>query len=85
MFLGMLWRVWKDTQPFKHLPIRTPQLVQANNLLFFGRWSFIAALVNSVTDVLDLDATTMLVLWLVYSLLIVTRRLMLQSLRPQTC
>lgn len=72
LFITIWWSLWRDTRiPAGVLSGRSPIL----RFLQYGRWVVIAAMVNALTDVLDLDASTMAIMWLIFSLLIVSRRL----------
>ncbi len=70
VFLAVWWCVWRDTRP-------PPTDSQAGDpsirFLQIGRWVIVAALINALTEVLDLDATTSALLWWVLALLLATR------------
>jgi len=48
--------------------------------LKYGQFLMIVYFLNSFTDVLDLDATTMMFSWLIISLLIVGKRIYMNNL-----
>ena len=56
--LGVLWSGWRATRPGL-VPRRTPE----RRLLRYGRWVYVIVLFNGLTDVLDLDATTLLLIY----------------------
>jgi O-antigen ligase len=85
VFLALLASVWRDTRPVPLSSIKGQDGGHAS-LLRFGRWAFILIVINGATDVLDLDATTMVVIWTVIATLIATRRQLLfppESTVPQ--
>jgi hypothetical protein len=47
--------------------------------LTYGRWIFVAVMIDSLTDVLDLDATTLTLLGVILACLTAARRLALQA------
>lgn len=64
VFFGIWASLWRKSRP-------TPSLHGSpSRLLAYGRWALIAALLNSVTDALDLDATTLVMLWIVSATLL---------------
>jgi O-antigen ligase len=82
VFLALLASVWRDTRPVRASSIRGLDEGHSS-LLRFGRWAFILIVINGATDVLDLDATTMVVIWTVIATLIATRRQLLRPPAPQ--
>jgi O-antigen ligase len=75
VFLATLFTLWKETSVPKLS--RTATSVQRTLVKFlqFGRWTMVTALFNRASDVLDLDATTMMFLWTIFALLIQARSL----------
>lgn len=82
VFLALLASVWRATRPVPASSIKGQDEGHAS-LLRFGRWAFILIVINGATDVLDLDATTMVVIWTVIATLIATRRQLLRPPEPQ--
>jgi O-antigen ligase len=80
-FAGTLISVWRSSTPLRNMEVdkTDPYSRALKQFLRYGRWIFIAALVNGFTDALDLDATTMAIMWLVFSLLIASRRLLISN------
>ena len=75
VFLGMLITLWKETT-IPHLKqVAHPDQVKLLKFLKYGRWTLVTVLVNSFTDVLDLDATTMMMMWTILAMLIQARRM----------
>ena len=75
VFLGVFFSLWKATSiPRLRYSANSTQKTLVK-FLQFGRWTLVAALVNGLTDVLDLDATTMMFLWTIFALLIQARSL----------
>lgn len=77
LFVTILFIIWRDSRPFYRQILPHHPLAQ---WLHYGRWSLIAALVNSTTDILDLDATTFVLWWLLISLLLVSRHILQSEL-----
>ncbi len=75
LWMGVLILVWRGTAPPRDtqpdLSGDTRALVR---FLQFGRWVLIAALVNGLTESLDLDASNFAMLWLILAMLVVARR-----------
>lgn len=74
-FVGLLVSSWRMTRPPRGLPAYSPE----GNLLRYGRWFFVTALLNSLAADPALDTTVYVILWLVISLLIVTSQLIKRS------
>jgi len=66
---GCLLALWGDTRPV----VRGPG--SATTLLWFGRWSLIAGLLDGLTNNPSLDGTAMFLVWLTYGLVVAARRL----------
>jgi O-antigen ligase len=73
IFISIILSIWSN--------IRTKNIfVEKFNLFFkYGQFMMLVFMINSFTDVLDLDATTMMFLWLIISLLVVSRRIIIQK------
>jgi len=67
-FTGLFWSVWKKTRP-----LNQKNSEKLGKFLEYGRWIMVLVLVNSLTDSLDIDATTLVIIWLYFSLLISAR------------
>lgn len=69
LFCSILLSVWRNVKINNGINIKTA--------LFFryGQYMLLVFMLNSFTDVLDLDATTMIFFWLVVSLLLVSKRI----------
>ena len=74
VFLAMLVALWKDTD-LKRIGDAAALKSTPYKLLRYGRWCIVIVLVNGFTDVLDLDAVTMAVIWFIFALLIAAQRL----------
>lgn len=74
-FLGFLISIWWESRPIKSKPHHN-QNKSATRFLLYGRWIIVAFAINSFTDVLELDATTLVFFGLVTGLLIKTRYLL---------
>lgn len=74
IFLGMWWSMWRHTAPIGVGMQRNIRLEWSLGYLRITRWVLCAALINSATDVLDLDATTILTLGLILGTAIAARR-----------
>jgi O-antigen ligase len=84
-FLGLWWTLWRDTRPPREREGAESELQRrARNLLRLGRWIMIALLINSITDVLDLDMLLMMVMWGVFVALLMARTLYERADRAQT-
>lgn len=73
-FLGLLAAVWRTTRPIR------AAAEPAGTLLRYGRWFFVAALVNSLLNDPNVDSTTYILLWLFVAILVATA----QFIRQQT-
>jgi O-antigen ligase len=74
-FLGVLWSLWKETRPpaqKRGADLGNPLFAK---LLQYGRWVIVTALLDGVATVPITDATTMVTVWLIFSLLIASNRL----------
>ena len=67
VFVLLLWSLWRSTSPAK---IKKCFHSDAKAILRYGRWILVIYTINSLTDVLDLDATTMAITWTVFSILL---------------
>jgi hypothetical protein len=65
-FLGLIISTWRMTQPPKGPAARTPE----GSFLRYGRWVFVAALINSIATDPAIDTTVYFIFWLIISLLI---------------
>jgi len=73
-FALMYWLIWKNTRPLSLIDLSTPNLKDMNNLLIYGRWVIFALLVDGIATVPITDMMTMIIVWLIFSLLLMTRR-----------
>ncbi|MCI0650188.1 MAG: O-antigen ligase family protein [Chloroflexi bacterium] len=73
IFMGVWWALWRDTRPPAEMVAGHQREVAT--FLSYGRWIFIVFLISSTSTVLDLDATTMIITWLIFALLLSARRL----------
>jgi len=71
-FVGIYISLWFETKPSRYLKYYD---WRAYNFLCYGRWIILAVLINSFTDVLDLDATTYVIIWIVFSMLLSVKRI----------
>lgn len=76
--------LWRDTKPLRFMR-NGGKLVytisKLNRFLEYGRWVIVIVFLNSITDVLELDALTLMVMWCFFSLLIVAKRLLLSDVK----
>lgn len=70
LFVGIIIMIWNK------LKISYKNDNNITKFLKYGQLVFLVYIFNSFTDVLDLDATTMMFLWLILSLLIVSKRIL---------
>lgn len=86
MFALMLWSLWRGTRPIRTVGAVDARVLTINEFLQYGRWSIVAALLDGLTTVHLYDANLTIVLWVLYSLLIASRRIGLQIrfARPDT-
>jgi hypothetical protein len=75
LFLGLWASLWRSTRPIRDPPTDEPDLEEIGRFLRYGRWALVAVLVNATTDVLDLDATTFVFMWVIFACLIAARRI----------
>lgn len=68
VFLGMLWSTWRHTRPVP-LDDRNKE-----RFLPYGRWFFVAVLINGLGTVPIVDATVYVIQWTFLALLIAGRR-----------
>jgi hypothetical protein len=66
--LGVLASAWTTTRPDRALR-GTPE----HTLLRYGRWVSVVVLLNGLTDVLDLDATTLILIYTILGTLVAVR------------
>lgn len=79
LFIGFLVSIWKNTRPVRwRMPVGE-DIRYLINLMKYGRWILVTIFVNSTTDIFDLDATTMLMLWFVFGLLLVSRKIIVSA------
>jgi hypothetical protein len=69
IYMSMLFALWRYTRPVAHAQS------QAGLMLRHGRWFFVTVLINSIATVPLLDGTVVMILWLSFSLLLVTRKI----------
>ena len=73
LFLSIIVNVWINIKVKSNLSYKV-------SLFFrYGQYMLLVFIINSFTDVLDLDATTMMFLWVIIALLIVSKRLSANS------
>ena len=84
VFLGLWLSVWRHTAPLPQLSATSPEARRYQRLLQYGRWVILAALVNSITEVLDLDATNFAILWVVLGVFLSARALMARETNQST-
>jgi hypothetical protein len=75
VFAIMLLSLWRSTRPFDRINPTHREAVALNQFLQYGRWSLVIALLDGMTTSPIIDATTMVVLWLIFSLLVAARRI----------
>ena len=73
-FMLIIYSLWKNTK------IRNIEKSNFNVFNRYGRLIILVFIFNSFTDVMDLDATTMLFIWLLFSLLLVSKKLYIKNL-----
>jgi hypothetical protein len=78
VFILIMTSIWKTTRPLKIKPFSRKSFQQIK-LLEFGRWVFIVAVIDSLTTVPVTDIVTMILLWLIFSILISTRDMCLRT------
>tara|TARA_B100001758_G_C18281876_1_gene542079 strand:- start:311 stop:1042 length:732 start_codon:yes stop_codon:yes gene_type:complete len=77
VFVSMIIVIWKKLKGYsKHNN-------KLSEFLSYGQLVLLVYFFNSFTDVLDLDATTIMFLWLILSLLIATNRMLNIDIRKQ--
>ncbi len=69
--IGLLWSAWRATHPPTGAAAREP----AGTFLRYGRWFFVASLINSIMTDPAVDSTTYVILWVFIALLIAAGRL----------
>lgn len=69
--IGLMISVWLATRPPGGTPARSP----AGAFLRYGRWFFVASLINSIMTDPSVDSTTYVLLWVLLALLISTAQL----------
>ena len=74
--LGVLASGWLAIRPAARL-----EGTAAYDLLRFGQWTYVAVLLNGFTDVLDLDATTLILIYSIFGTLIAVRAQALEQVR----
>ena len=74
LFLSIFANVWTNIKVKNNLNYRVSLFYR------YGQFMLLVFLINSFTDVLDLDATTVMFLWVIIALLTVSKRL---STNPQ--
>ncbi|MFC2171023.1 O-antigen ligase family protein [Acidobacteriota bacterium] len=70
IFMGIWFSLWRGTKPSKLNRSADPSNRSKLMLMHYARFVIMAAMINSLTDSLDLDATTMAVMWLIFALAI---------------
>ena len=80
VFLAIWWSVWRET---RSLPRRVEATPEAR-LIRYGRWTVLTALLISITSVLDLDATVMLILWVIFASIMAARMIALSGANEST-
>ena len=73
VFAAMWFALWRESRPGWRTSRKDRNRWEADEFLRYGRWIFAAAVLNGVTEVLDLDAITFMLMWLLFSLLVATR------------
>ena len=76
MFLGIIIALWRK------IKVKTKSINNFTRFNKYGQFILLVYIFNGFTDVLDLDASTMMFTWLIFSLLIVSKRLMVNI--PET-
>jgi O-antigen ligase len=74
-FLGLIISSWRMTRPPKGPAARTPE----GSFMRFGRWLFVASLINSIATDPAVDTTVYVMIWLVIGLMIASARLVQQN------
>lgn len=70
--VGLLITTWRATRPLKGAAAAGP----AGTFLRYGRWFFVASLINSIMTDPTVDSTTFVMLWVLLALLVATSRLL---------
>ncbi len=74
MIFAALWIIlWRETRP-PSSGANSPESRYLARLLRYGRWVIVGTLVNGLAEVLDLDTTVLVFLWIIIALLICARR-----------
>ena len=73
-FILIIYTLWHNTK------IRNVEKNHFNVFNSYGRVIILVFIFNSFTDVLDLDATTMMFIWILFSLLLVSKKLHVKNL-----
>jgi O-antigen ligase len=75
LFIAIVMLIWNK--------LKVKVFVDTNftRFLKYGQFLMLVYIMNSFTDVLDLDATTMFFLWLILSLLIIAKRILITNTR----
>lgn len=75
VYLALWWQVWKCTS------YRIPDVgsdeerLRSRDLLRYGQWVVLVAALNGITEALDLDASTMTIMWTVLATTVAVRHL----------
>lgn len=81
-FLCLLVTLWQEITLRTKRKLVDRSLIDTRKFLQYGKWVLVAFIVNSLTDALDLDSTTMMLFGLTIGLLISAKRMLSQSLAP---
>jgi len=78
IFLSKYLVLWLETQPFNELNIKDSELLQMNDFLEYGRWIFVASLLDGFATIPISDISTTVIVWMGFGLLFITRKLFIK-------
>lgn len=81
VFALMYWMLWYQTRTLQLKEFTNIPLKEMNMLLNYGRWIIIALLLDGAATIPITDLVTMTLVWLIYSSLLVTRRLAISEIK----
>lgn len=70
---GLLVAIWRGSR-VPGAPPANPEQTWLKRFLQYGRWSTATVILCGTTDAIDLDASTMALIWLIFALLLAARR-----------
>jgi hypothetical protein len=75
VYLIVWWQVWKCTLYRIPNGRNDEELTRSRDLLRYGQWVVLVAVLNGITEALDLDASTMTIMWTVLATMVAVRHL----------